>query len=147
MKVLVVDDSGMMRKILIRELLQMNFRESNIVQAADGEEAVNTIKQDTFDLILMDWNMPKMLGIDAVQEIRAMDVKTPILMVTTEAERANVVRAIQVGANNYLVKPFTNEDLREKVLQLVGELPQPTDSVGLPPQQIDLNTGRITDDL
>lgn len=119
MKVLVVDDASIMRKVLIRELMEMNFSADDISQAGDGREAVQATIEETFDLILMDWNMPNMLGIDAVKAIRDSGIKTPILMVTTEAERTNVVTAIQAGANNYLIKPFTKEDFRQKVGQLI----------------------------
>lgn len=121
-KVLVVDDSSIMRKVLINALADLQLTPDNIVQAADGREALDAVGGNTFNLILMDWNMPNMLGIDAVKEIRARGVKTPILMVTTEGERTNVVTAIQAGANNYLVKPFAVPDFREKVLQLAPEL-------------------------
>jgi two-component system chemotaxis response regulator CheY len=74
-----------------------------------------------FNIILMDWNMPNMLGIDAVKAIRQAGVKTPILMVTTEGERQNVITAIQAGANSYLVKPFTGDDLRERIEQILAQ--------------------------
>lgn len=118
-KALVVDDSAIMRKVIIGVLTQMNIDSDHITQAADGVEAVQSVKDNEFDIIIMDWNMPNMLGIDAVTEIRNMGNNTPILMVTTEAERTNVVRAIQAGANNYLVKPFNGEELRMRVEQLI----------------------------
>jgi two-component system, chemotaxis family, chemotaxis protein CheY len=120
MKVLVADDSGIMRKIIIKELNALGISDGDIVEAVDGAEAVNWVNKDTFQAILMDWNMPNKLGIDAVKEIRAAGNKTPIMMVTTESEKANVVQAIQLGANNYLAKPFTKEDFTSKFKQLVG---------------------------
>ena len=78
------------------------------------------LKGDRFDVILMDWNMPNMLGIDAVKAIREKGNTTPILMVTTEGEKSNVVKAIQAGANNYLVKPFNAEDLRDRLSQMIS---------------------------
>lgn len=118
-KVLVVDDSAIMRKVIIGILNGLNVKADNIEQAEDGAQAVEMVGSKEFNIILMDWNMPNMLGIDAVKAIRASGNKTPILMVTTEGERTNVVTAIQAGANNYLVKPFNAEDLREKFEQLI----------------------------
>lgn len=144
MKFLVVDDAAVMRKVIIRELLEMNAKEEDIVQAEDGEQALKAVKEQAFDLIFMDWNMPNMLGIDAVAAIRAAGVKTPILMVTTEGEKSNVVRAIQAGASNYLVKPFSKEGFIEKVAQLIGEISAAnTDTVQLKQGVIDLGQGRI----
>lgn len=119
LKVLVVDDSAIMRKVIIGILNGLNVKPDNIDQAEDGTQAVEMAGAKEFNIILMDWNMPNMLGIDAVKAIRASGNKTPILMVTTEGERTNVVTAIQAGANNYLVKPFNAEDLREKFEQLI----------------------------
>lgn len=118
-KVLVVDDSAIMRRVIMGILNSMNISNDNIEEAADGCEAVDKASSKEYSVILMDWNMPNMLGIDAVRNIRASGNKTPILMVTTEGERTNVITAIQAGANNYLVKPFNAEDLREKLEQLV----------------------------
>ncbi|WP_303674860.1 response regulator [Vampirovibrio chlorellavorus] len=118
-KVLVVDDSAIMRRVIMGILNSMNIANDNIEEATDGCEAVEKAASQQYSIILMDWNMPNMLGIDAVRNIRASGNKTPILMVTTEGERTNVITAIQAGANNYLVKPFNAEDLREKFEQLV----------------------------
>ena len=119
-KVLVVDDSAIMRKVIITALGAMNIDNDHITQAEDGVQAVQIASQNTFDVILMDWNMPNMLGIDAVKTIREQGNKTPILMVTTEGEKSNVVKAIQAGANNYLVKPFNAEDLRDRLSQMIS---------------------------
>jgi two-component system, chemotaxis family, chemotaxis protein CheY len=116
MKVLVVDDSAVMRKVIIRELEKANVTE--IKEACDGIEGLQAASQTTFDLILMDWNMPGMLGIDVVRKLREAGVQTPIMMITTEGEKTNVVLAIQAGANNYLIKPFTPEDFAQKIAQL-----------------------------
>jgi two-component system chemotaxis response regulator CheY len=121
LKVLVVDDSAVMRKVIIGVLTQhLGVDDMNIVQANDGVQAVAEAEKCDYSIILMDWNMPNMLGIDAVEAIRAKGIKSPIMMVTTEGEKTNVVRAIQAGANNYLVKPFNAEDLREKIEQLLA---------------------------
>lgn len=114
-KALVVDDSTIMRKVIIGILEQLGIGRENILEAADGEEGVQVALNSQLQLILLDWNMPKMLGIDALKAIRAAGSKTPILMVTTEGEKQNVVAAIQAGANNYLIKPFNAEDLWDKI--------------------------------
>ncbi|MBX2860949.1 MAG: response regulator [Vampirovibrio sp.] len=122
-KVLIVDDSAVMRKVIIGILTRMGVESDSISQAEDGVQAVKAVSDGgNFDLILMDWNMPNMLGIDAVKTIRGNGDKTPILMCTTEGEKQNVVTAIQAGANNYLVKPFNEKDLREKLEQMVPGL-------------------------
>jgi two-component system, chemotaxis family, chemotaxis protein CheY len=120
MKLLVVDDSAVMRKVIARTLTKIGFEAANIVEAADGLAGLEAAKNSPFDLILMDWNMPGMLGIDVVRSLRSSGITTPIMMVTTEGEKSNVVMAIQAGANNYLVKPFTDDDLAAKVKQLMG---------------------------
>ena len=113
MRVLVADDSSTMRKIIIRSLLAVGV--PGATEAADGTEAVEMFKPGEFDLVLTDWNMPGKNGLEVVQEIRAMDAKVPIIMVTTEAEKSRVMQAIQAGVSDYLVKPFTAETLREKL--------------------------------
>jgi two-component system, chemotaxis family, chemotaxis protein CheY len=119
-KILVVDDSAIMRKMIIRELLQMNLTTEDLIeQAEDGVQAVKKIMSTQYDLVLMDWNMPNKLGIEALEEVRAAGNKTPIMMITTEAESANVVKAVQAGANNYLVKPFNSESLQTKINQVI----------------------------
>lgn len=120
MRALVVDDSAVMRQIVIKALAQMGVKGDDVVQAGDGSEAIAKAAENELDLILMDWNMPKTLGIDAVRAIRASGNKTPIIMVTTEGEKQSVVEAIQAGANQYLIKPFQVDDLVSKVNALLG---------------------------
>ncbi|MFN8614365.1 MAG: response regulator [Vampirovibrionales bacterium] len=125
LKFLVVDDSAVMRKVIISALEnKMDVLLSNVLQAVDGVEAVEKAAQNNdLTAILMDWNMPNKLGIDALREIRAAGNKTPIIMVTTEGEKTNVVTAIQSGANNYVVKPFNADDLCNKIRQSCGLVP------------------------
>ncbi len=104
MKALIVDDSGTMRRILSTILLQIDFTEFG--EAANGEEAVNEANKADYDLILLDWNMPVMSGIDALKEIREAGKTMPIIMVTTESEKSRVIEALKNGANNYIIKPF-----------------------------------------
>jgi two-component system chemotaxis response regulator CheY len=120
MKILVVDDSAVMRKVIIRTLVKIGFAADTITEAPDGLAGLEAAQKDCFNLILMDWNMPGMLGIDVVRNLRSAGVTTPIMMVTTEGEKTNVVTAIQAGANNYLVKPFTDDDLAEKVKAMLA---------------------------
>ncbi len=113
MKALVVDDSAVMRKVLIGALTRADI--TDVEQAADGQEAVDAVKRGEFDLVLMDWNMPNMLGIDALREMRALGKTMPIIMVTTEAEKSRVVEAIKAGASNYIVKPFEPSTIVAKI--------------------------------
>ena len=118
MKALVVDDSLTIRRIVIKALAGVGIAEA--AEAGDGQEAVNAVQAGQFDLILMDWNMPNMSGIDALRAIRQSGNKTPVVMVTTEAEKARVIEAIKTGANDYLIKPFSPEQLAAKVRHILG---------------------------
>lgn len=120
MKILIVDDSVVMRRIMINALTQASITE--IEQASDGVEAVKKIENDKFDLVLMDWNMPNMLGIDAVKNIRGSGHSVPIIMVTTEAEKTRVVEALKAGANNYVIKPFQPKVLITKIQDVMGKV-------------------------
>ena len=121
MKALVVDDSMTIRRIVIKALAEVGIAES--VEAGDGDDAVTATKAGPFDVVLMDWNMPKMSGLDAVKAIRPPRVKTPIIMVTTEAEKTRVIEAIKAGVNDYLIKPFTPQQLGDKVKAILGLAP------------------------
>lgn len=112
-RVLVADDSSTMRKIILRSLNAVGI--PSAIEAADGEEAVSKFKPGDFDLVLTDWNMPGKNGLEVITEIRKVDTNVPIIMVTTEAEKARVLEAIQAGVSDYLVKPFTADTLREKL--------------------------------
>jgi len=112
-RVLVADDSNTMRKIIMRSLAAVGV--PSAVEAADGNEAVQTFIAGQFDLVLTDWNMPGKSGLEVIKEIRAKDAKVPIIMITTEAEKSRVMQAIQAGVTDYLVKPFTPDTLREKL--------------------------------
>jgi two-component system chemotaxis response regulator CheY len=112
-KVLVADDSGVMRKIICRSLNAAGF--DDIVEAADGQAALAMFLKQPIDLVLTDWNMPHKTGLELSREIRLTGSRVPIFMITTEGERARVMEAIAAGATDYLVKPFTPEALREKL--------------------------------
>ena len=119
MKALVVDDSAVMRKVLIGALSQAGI--TDVEQAADGKEAVAATEKDAFDLVLMDWNMPNMLGIDALKQIRANGKTMPVLMVTTEAEKSRVIEALKSGATNYIIKPFQPQDIVGKIKDVMAK--------------------------
>jgi len=113
MKVLLVDDSRTIRNIQKHVFAQLGH--DDIMEAPDGVEALKQIGETRPDLVLIDWNMPNMDGITLVRKIRETDKSLPLIMCTTEAEKTRVVEAIKAGVNNYLVKPFTSETLKEKV--------------------------------
>lgn len=114
MQVLIVDDSQIMRKIIIGALKKLGV--GDILEASNGQEAIDTLGKDSnIGLVLMDWNMPTMTGIDAVRKIRAGNNKVPVVMVTTEAEKEKVIEAIKSGANDYLIKPFNPKDIQAKL--------------------------------
>ncbi|EMI40700.1 response regulator [Rhodopirellula sp. SWK7] len=118
MKVLLVDDSGVMRKIIARGLNSLWVDE--VVEAADGVEALSKFGDgDGFDMILTDWNMPNMNGLEFVKAVRNDGHKLPIMMITTETEKSQVLLAIQAGVNDYLVKPFDQETLQKKLERVI----------------------------
>jgi two-component system chemotaxis response regulator CheY len=112
-KVLLADDSGVMRKIIIRALNGCGV--TDIVEAADGAEALTKFGEATFDLVMTDWNMPNKSGLDFLKDIRATGSKVPVIMITTEAEAGRVKEAIAAGVTDYLAKPFENDALRAKI--------------------------------
>ena len=115
MKVLIVDDFATMRRILKNILKQIGF--SNIAEADDGKTALAKLKDRKFDLVLCDWNMPEMSGLELLQKVRSDDElkDTPFVMVTAEAQKDNILEAVKAGVNNYVVKPFTAETIGEKL--------------------------------
>jgi two-component system chemotaxis response regulator CheY len=112
-KVLVVDDSGTMRKIIARALMACGY--NDIVEAADGVLGLDAFKQDSFELVLTDWNMPNRNGLDLARDIRATGSSVPIFMITTEGDKDRVVEAITAGVNDYLLKPFSADALKAKL--------------------------------
>ena len=116
-RVLLADDSGTMRTIIRRSLESLGVTE--IVEAADGTQATAQFQPGSFDLVLTDWNMPGKTGVEVARAIRVLDKKSPIVMFTTEAEKARVLEAIQAGVSDYLVKPFTTDKLKEKLDRFV----------------------------
>ena len=117
--ILVVDDFATMRRIMKNILKQIGF--TNITEADDGTTALNELKKKKFDLIISDWNMPNMPGIELLKAVRSNnELKSlPFLMVTAEAQKQNVIEAVQAGVSNYVVKPFTAEAISEKLEKIL----------------------------
>lgn len=121
MKVLVVDDYRTMLRILRNLLRQLDFR--NVYEATDGAEALQKLREGGFGLVISDWNMEPMTGIQLLREVRADDKlkHIPFIMVTAESKPENVIAAKQAGVSNYIVKPFNAETLRAKMASVLGE--------------------------
>ncbi|WP_431356918.1 chemotaxis response regulator CheY [Litoribrevibacter albus] len=115
MKILIVDDFSTMRRIIKNLLKDLGF--TNTHEADDGSTALPMLKTGDFDFLITDWNMPGMTGIDLLRAVRADDALShmPVLMVTAEAKREQIVAAAQAGVNGYVVKPFTAQALKEKI--------------------------------
>ncbi|KXI27946.1 MULTISPECIES: chemotaxis response regulator CheY [Paraglaciecola] len=122
MKILVVDDFSTMRRIIKNLLKDLGF--TNIQEADDGNTALPMLQQGDFDFVVTDWNMPGMQGIDLLRAIRANpNLKhIPVLMVTAEAKKEQIVAAAQAGVNGYVIKPFTAATLKEKLAKIFERL-------------------------
>ena len=122
MKILSVDDSVIIRKIIRNGVELLDYE---LVEAGDGLEALDILEQSSVDisLILLDWNMPGMDGFMFLQKVKEIATikHIPVMMVTTESEGANIIKAIQAGAINYMVKPFSIEELMKKIVECIGE--------------------------
>jgi two-component system chemotaxis response regulator CheY len=125
MKFLVVDDSATMRRILVNSLQRIGFAEC--VEAEDGREALEKFDAG-ISFVITDWNMPVMSGLAFTRALRAMEhgKTVPVLMVTTRGDRDDIVRAMDAGVNNYIVKPFTPQVLKEKIELLLTSVAAPT---------------------
>ncbi len=122
MRILVVDDFSTMRRIVKNVLKQIGY--SNIDEAEDGADALNKLRSRRYDFVVSDWNMPNLDGLEMLKQIRSDEQLKglPVLMVTAEAEKEKVVTAIRAGVNNYIVKPFTAETLKQKMEQIYERL-------------------------
>ncbi|HOP06939.1 MAG TPA: chemotaxis response regulator CheY [candidate division Zixibacteria bacterium] len=120
-KILAVDDSPTMRRIIINTLRRAGY--NDIKEATDGKDALAKMKIDNYDFIITDWNMPEMDGLTFVHTLRATEeYKTlPILMVTTRSVKDDIVQALKAGVNNYIVKPFTPDTLKQKIEQILAD--------------------------
>ncbi|MBT00681.1 MAG: chemotaxis protein CheY [Oceanospirillaceae bacterium] len=121
-KILVVDDFSTMRRIIKNLLRDLGF--TNVDEADDGKTALPILKQGRIDFLITDWNMPGMTGIDLIKEVRADPnlAHIPVLMVTAEAKREQIIAAAQAGVNGYVVKPFTAAVLKEKIDKIFERL-------------------------
>jgi two-component system chemotaxis response regulator CheY len=115
MRFLVVDDSSTMRRIIINTLNKLGYKECH--EAANGREGVERLATTQVDMVITDWNMPEMSGIDFIKAVRsnAATKHLPVLMVTTNAAQDDIVQALHAGVNNYVVKPFTPDTIRDKI--------------------------------
>jgi len=122
MSILVVDDFPTMRRIVRGLLKELGF--TNVEEAEDGQDALNKLRAGSFEFVLSDWNMPNLDGLDMLKQIRGDDAlkHLPVLMVTAEAKKENIIAAAQAGANGYVVKPFTAAILEEKLGKIFEKL-------------------------
>lgn len=120
-KILSVDDSAIIRKIIRSAVEALGYE---LLEASDGEEAVSILnKEENIKLILLDWNMPGMNGYEFLKLAKSHNSykSIPIMMVTTESEKENIIKAVKAGVANYLIKPFNTEELIKKIMQCVRE--------------------------
>ena len=120
MKFLVVDDFSTMRRIVKNLLHDLGY--PNVTEADDGKTALPMLQAGGFDFLISDWNMPGMSGLDLIKAVRsdAKLAKLPVLMLTAEAKREQIIEAAQAGVNGYVIKPFTAETLKEKLDKILG---------------------------
>lgn len=120
-RVLIVDDSSVMRKIIERALRQAGIEQLEVHEAATGNEALTFLAAAQVDLILSDINMPSMDGLELLRQLRARQVapSVPVVMITTESSEQHVMQAIEAGAKGFLRKPFTVDEVKERVLRLL----------------------------
>ncbi len=122
MRILIVDDFSTMRRIVKNLLTDLGF--TNTAEAEDGNSALTALRTSTIDFVVTDWNMPGMTGIELLRSIRADDKlkHLPVLMVTAEAKREQIIEAAQAGVNGYIIKPFTAQTLQEKLGKIFERL-------------------------
>ncbi len=114
-KVLLVDDSATMRKIVKRKIKEVGFAVDEFFEAGDGQQALEVVFNNTVDLVLLDWNMPIMNGLEFVQSLRSVDLpkKIPVIMITTEGSPEKITEATSSGVDGFILKPITTEHLRD----------------------------------
>ncbi len=120
LKILAVDDSPTMRRIIINTLKRAGYQD--VVEATDGKDAIAKLKVEKVNFVITDWNMPEMDGLEFVQTLRGSEEykALPVLMVTTRSVKDDIVEALKAGVNNYIVKPFTPETLKQKIEQVLA---------------------------
>jgi len=121
LRFLVVDDFSTMRRIVKNLLNELGY--PNVAEADDGQSALPMLKSGGFDFLVTDWNMPGMPGLDLLKAVRADPAlaKMPVLMLTAEAKREQIIEAAQAGVNGYVIKPFTAITLKEKIDKILGQ--------------------------
>lgn len=121
-KILSVDDSAIIRKIIRGSVEVLKYK---LLEASDGKEALSVIAKEweNIALVLLDWNMPGMNGYEFLGTVKkdVLYKNIPIMMVTSEGEKENIVKAVKAGVSNYLLKPFTSEELTKKIVQCIGK--------------------------
>ena len=124
LRVLVIDDSSIMRKMIVRCLKLAGIEIGELVEAADGREALEAVRKHKLDLILSDINMPEMDGLQFLQGLKLIQSAkgTPVVMITTEGTESRVVEALSAGAQAYIRKPFTSDEVKERIMPLVENL-------------------------
>jgi len=122
LRTLIVDDSPVMRKIVERALRQAGISIGQVIEAGNGSQALDILRQQTVDLVLSDINMPVMDGLELVRRLRTVENArgVPVLMITTEGSESLVAEAIACGARGYIRKPFTPDQMKRHVLPLLG---------------------------
>ena len=122
MKILVVDDFSTMRRIVRNLLKELGF--ANVEEAEDGAVALQKLQEGGFDFVVTDWNMPNIDGLQLLQAIRSNPTlsRLPVLMITAEAKKENIIAAAQAGASGYIVKPFTAATLAEKLQKIFDKM-------------------------
>jgi len=123
MKILIVDDFSTMRRIIKNLLRDLGF--TNLTEADDGNTALPLLQNGNFDFLITDWNMPGMSGLELLRKVRAEErlAELPVLMVTAEAKREQIIEAAKAGVNGYVVKPFTGAALKEKIEKIFERTP------------------------
>lgn len=119
MRFLVVDDSSTMRRIIINTLNKLGY--ADVIEASNGREGIDRLAANPVDMIITDWNMPEVSGIEFVRAVRSNEKtrQVPVLMVTTNAAKDDIVEALRTGVSNYVVKPFTPDTMKEKLESLL----------------------------
>ena len=120
LRILAVDDSPTMRRIIINTLKRAGY--NDIMEASDGKDALAKMKVGQYDFVITDWNMPEMDGLTFVSTLRASEQyrDLPVLMITTRSVKEDIVQALKAGVNNYIVKPFTPDTLKQKIEQILA---------------------------
>jgi len=124
MKFLVIDDSSTMRRIIKNTIMRLGYKKEDLFEAADGEiamELFRTKDKGFFDVVLTDIKMPNMDGYGVIKGVRDIDSDVPIITISTEGGKTEVIKALKLGSTNYIVKPFTPQELKEKLADILGE--------------------------